>query len=283
MLEARARSAAPAGLVPAVAAAIDRTPQRSRGLIPTVRPVEGGLSRGWLIAAAFALMALTIVTAVIGSRLLQPPTPLVVVPVVPAPSASASPTVRATTPTAAATPTARATAMGPTPASPPGPQPNGPLIVYAIVKDHVEIFTLDVATGSRIRVGTLQNRTGPAGQSIHWTADHRRAIAFGNSDSVVAEIDVQRKKVVPLRLPADGFRDSVSASGDLVARMTAIDDGPRFVSIVDLDGNVTTGLYAAGNVSSPTGASYGGPGGTLGPGMTFAWIAGRHAVGGEKE
>jgi succinate dehydrogenase/fumarate reductase flavoprotein subunit len=48
--------------------------------------------------------------------------------------------------------------------------------------------------------------------------------------------------------------------------------------VVDIDGEVIGGLYAAGNVSSPTGPSYGGPGGTLGPGMTFGWIAGRHAA-----
>ena len=48
--------------------------------------------------------------------------------------------------------------------------------------------------------------------------------------------------------------------------------------VIDLDGAPIPGLYAAGNVSSPTGPSYGGPGGTLGPAMTFAWLAGRHAA-----
>ena len=48
--------------------------------------------------------------------------------------------------------------------------------------------------------------------------------------------------------------------------------------VIDLDGYPIPGLYAAGNVSSPTGAAYGGPGGTLGPAMTFAWLAGRHAA-----
>jgi 3-oxosteroid 1-dehydrogenase len=49
--------------------------------------------------------------------------------------------------------------------------------------------------------------------------------------------------------------------------------------VINLDGEPIRGLYAAGNVSSPTGAAYGGPGGTLGPAMTFGWLAGRHAAG----
>lgn len=49
--------------------------------------------------------------------------------------------------------------------------------------------------------------------------------------------------------------------------------------VIDIDGKVIAGLYAVGNVSSATGPAYGGPGGTLGPGMTFGWIAGRHAAG----
>ena len=48
--------------------------------------------------------------------------------------------------------------------------------------------------------------------------------------------------------------------------------------VIDLDGAPIPGLYAAGNVSSPTGAGYGGPGGTLGPGMTFGWLAGGHVA-----
>ncbi len=48
--------------------------------------------------------------------------------------------------------------------------------------------------------------------------------------------------------------------------------------VIDLDGNLISGLYAVGNASSPLGAAYGGPGGTLGPGMSFGWVAGRHAA-----
>ncbi len=49
--------------------------------------------------------------------------------------------------------------------------------------------------------------------------------------------------------------------------------------VIDLDGHLIPGLYAVGNASSPLGAAYGGPGGTLGPGMSLGWIAGRHAAG----
>jgi 3-oxosteroid 1-dehydrogenase len=49
--------------------------------------------------------------------------------------------------------------------------------------------------------------------------------------------------------------------------------------VIDVDGRPIPGLYAAGNVmASPMGMTYGGAGGTLGPGMVFGYRAGR-AVG----
>ncbi len=58
--------------------------------------------------------------------------------------------------------------------------------------------------------------------------------------------------------------------------------GPRTngdAQVLDLDGDVIPGLYAAGNVmASAMGMTYGGAGGTLGPGMVFGFAAGRHAA-----
>jgi 3-oxosteroid 1-dehydrogenase len=56
--------------------------------------------------------------------------------------------------------------------------------------------------------------------------------------------------------------------------------GPKVnadAQVMDWHGNPIHGLYAAGNVmGSVLAGAYGGAGGTLGPGLTFAYIAGRH-------
>ncbi|MBS45643.1 MAG: FAD-binding dehydrogenase [Nocardioides sp.] len=49
--------------------------------------------------------------------------------------------------------------------------------------------------------------------------------------------------------------------------------------VLDVDGNVVEGLYAAGNVTAaPTGMVYGGAGGTLGPALVMGMLAGRAAA-----
>ncbi len=53
----------------------------------------------------------------------------------------------------------------------------------------------------------------------------------------------------------------------------------RFGQVLDVDGEVIEGLYAAGNVmASAMGMTYGGAGGTLGPAMVFGFLAGCHAA-----
>jgi succinate dehydrogenase/fumarate reductase flavoprotein subunit len=58
--------------------------------------------------------------------------------------------------------------------------------------------------------------------------------------------------------------------------------GPRTTvdgAVLDVDGGVVPGLYAAGNaMAGPTGMVYGGAGGTLGPALVFGYRAGRAAA-----
>ena len=50
-------------------------------------------------------------------------------------------------------------------------------------------------------------------------------------------------------------------------------------AVLNVDGSIIQGLYAAGNVmASPMGMTYGGAGGTLAPGMVFGFLAGRDAA-----
>lgn len=50
--------------------------------------------------------------------------------------------------------------------------------------------------------------------------------------------------------------------------------------VLDRQGTPLKGLYAVGNdQASVFGGAYPGPGSTIGPGMTFGYIAGRHAAG----
>lgn len=54
----------------------------------------------------------------------------------------------------------------------------------------------------------------------------------------------------------------------------------EYAQVLDLNNRVIPGLYAAGNDQvSVFGGAYPGPGSTLGPGMTFGYIAGKHAAG----
>jgi 3-oxosteroid 1-dehydrogenase len=52
--------------------------------------------------------------------------------------------------------------------------------------------------------------------------------------------------------------------------------------VLDWQGHPIPGLYAAGNaMAAVLGEAYGGAGGTLGPGMTFGYLAGKHAAKGD--
>lgn len=71
---------------------------------------------------------------------------------------------------------------------------------------------------------------------------------------------------------------------ELIASTLGTKGGPRTNvdgAVLDVDGQVICGLFAAGNVmAGPTGMMYGGAGGTLGPALVFGYRAGRQAAKG---
>ena len=91
-----------------------------------------------------------------------------------------------------------------------------------------------------------------------WSGD---AAAHGRVDATLGPIDKPPYYAVEVR------SGTLGTSG-----------GPRtdlHGRVLDTRGRVIPGLFAAGNVSAaPTGMVYGGAGGTLGPIITFAYLAG---------
>jgi hypothetical protein len=197
------------------------------------------MSRGWLIAAVFAFAAVAVAAAVIGSRLLEPPKQLVVVPVVPSPSESPSPSTQAFVPppTPVSNPTPTSLPAGPPPSSPGPARPDGPLIVYAVAKNHVSVFTLDPANGHQVQLGTLQKRSTYTGQSIEWAGDRQHAFVFADSDSISAVVDVKGRSIDPFNLPPPGGRYVPSPTGDRVASLEGSTFGGLVLMVWDLDGN----------------------------------------------
>jgi hypothetical protein len=100
------------------------------------------------------------------------------------------------------------------------------------------------------------------GESAHdlWWGDPYRK---GTIEGTLGPLDTPPFYAVPLHSGALGTKGGPRTDAD--------------ARVLDLDGGVIKGLYAAGNVmASPLGMTYGGAGGPLGPAMVFGYLAGRH-------
>lgn len=77
------------------------------------------------------------------------------------------------------------------------------------------------------------------------------------------------------------FKSGQVMPGDLGTKGGLLTD--EYARVLRKDGEVILGLYAAGNtLASIMGRAYPGPGSTLGPVMTFAFIAVDHAASKEE-
>ncbi|MCC6381056.1 MAG: FAD-dependent oxidoreductase [Dehalococcoidia bacterium] len=126
----------------------------------------------------------------------------------------------------------------------------------------------------------------PAGlseQAQRFNADARagRDSEFHRGDSVYDHFNGDRSQPAPFctlgEVDTGPFYAVQIESGCL-----GTNGGPKTngkAQVLGLDGQVIPGLYAVGNtMAGATGRVYGGAGGTIGPGMTFGYIAGREAA-----
>jgi Tol biopolymer transport system component len=138
----------------------------------------------------------------------------------------------------------------------------GPLVVYQFNETFVELFTLDPFNGRKVALGTLQKASSAMGQSIHWSADRKRALVFADSDTLQFVVDVDLGTVEPVGLTSSGARDAVSPAADLVARVEDEGGNGSSLSIVDLDdievlrAALPAGMQASSDIAwSPDGTS----------------------------
>jgi succinate dehydrogenase/fumarate reductase flavoprotein subunit len=127
---------------------------------------------------------------------------------------------------------------------------DGPRLVESVARWNAQVADLDDPDFGR----------GRSINDTHWGDGTRTASA------TLGPIDTGPFYAVQVRPGALGTKGGPLTNGD--------------AQVLDLDGNIIEGLYAAGNVmASAMGMTYGGAGGTLGPGMVFGFAAGRHAAG----
>jgi 3-oxosteroid 1-dehydrogenase len=122
----------------------------------------------------------------------------------------------------------------------------------------VERWNADAATGD--------DPDFARGRSVHdrYWGDTAR---YGDSPrSTIGPLDTPPYYAVEVHSGALGTKGGPRTDGD--------------ARVLDVDGVVIEGLYAAGNaMASVMGMTYGGAGGTLGPAMVFGYLAGRHLTG----
>jgi Tol biopolymer transport system component len=175
-----------------------------------------------LFAAAIGLLIVAAAVAIVGAALLQRSNELVVPPSPPpntviAPSPSQTPS--------------------PTPPVSPDPEQTNLVAVYQSAGTSADLFTLDVSTGKRTSLGTIQAQAPWA--AVQWSTDRRRLTIFhvGDGAQAIAQVDVDSSEILPLVLTPSGSSDAIAPSGDRIARIEGAADVGFGLSVVDLDGN----------------------------------------------
>ena len=112
----------------------------------------------------------------------------------------------------------------------------GPLIVYQARGAYADVFTLDLGTGERSQLESVQLTAKIGGQRIVWGADGRHAFVFGDGSRLSAVVDLATGQSSAVNLSAQGARDEVSPASDRVARLVGDEEQGMRLSVVDMAG-----------------------------------------------
>jgi 3-oxosteroid 1-dehydrogenase len=147
-----------------------------------------------------------------------------------------------------------------------------------------------IAAGTAVTAGTLEQLARQIGiepAALRRTADRYNALVDGGHDDDFhrGESAYDRYYGDPSypnpnlgRVDTPPFYAFAIVPGDLGTKGGLLTD--EDARVVRGDGSVIEGLYACGNVSSSVmGTKYAGPGATLGPAMTFGYLAALHIAG----
>ncbi len=146
------------------------------------------------------------------------------------------------------------------------------------------------AIGTLLRAGTIEELAGQIGvpaPALAATVERFNAAArVGRDDEFQRGVSAYDRYYGDPTLPNPCLNELVRppfyaaklVPGDLGTKggLTTDEHG----RVLREDGSVIAGLYATGNTSaSVMGNEYAGPGATIGPSITFGWVAARHATG----
>ena len=127
--------------------------------------------------------------------------------------------------------------------------------------------------------GAFDSVTYAREEQIHHERRLRALVDSAISDFKTVRADRTREAEVQSRV-LGSFSDFACSSLGWDAHLLRGPLADDFARALRADGSVIDGLYCVGNNSaSVMGTTYPGPGCTIGPAMTFGYIAARHAAG----
>lgn len=155
--------------------------------------------------------------------------------------------------------------------------PTKPIPEEAVVADTIEELAEKLSMDAAQLRNTIERFNANAEQGVD-PDFHRGESVFDRTFMVDMDYaGTPQATLAPLAVPPFYALEVATAN-------TGTHGGPRVnknAQVLDLDGNPIPRLYAAGNTAGigAPGMVYGGPGGTIGPGLVFNVIAGLHAAG----